>query len=133
MNIALLILRLSLGVIFLVHGHSKFKMWNPPSAPSGGGGGTPQMPVSMLRIMKFLSVTETLGGIALILGFMTPFAAGGVGLIMIGAIYMKITKWHTPFSTTTQTGWEFDLINLAAAFVLVMLGPGQIALDFIIR
>ena len=122
-NIALFILRLVLGIIFLVHGLSKRKMWKMEPSET--------MPGSMLRIMRFLSITETLGGLALILGFMTSFAALGICFIMIGALYLKITKWHIPFTTNTQTGWEFDLINLAAALILVLLGGGGIALDFI--
>jgi len=52
---------------------------------------------------------------------------------MLGAIKFKIFKWKTPFTSMGQTGWEFDLINLATALTLVILGGGQIALDTLIK
>lgn len=121
LDIALLGLRIVLGAIFLVHGFNKMGIWKiQPSE---------QTPAGMLRMMKFLSIVEPLGGAALILGFLTPYAAAGIGLVMLGAIKFKILKWKTPFTAMNQTGWEFDLVNLAVAASLVLLGGGQIALD----
>jgi len=38
---------------------------------------------------------------------------------MLGAIYIKISKWHIPFFSQTNTGWEFDFILLAVSLFLL--------------
>jgi len=118
-DVGLLALRIGVGVIFLVHGSQKWAMWKmQPSA---------QMPVGMLATMKFLSIVEPLGGLAVLVGFLTQFAAAGLGIIMIGAIQFKIGQMHRKFSG--EGGWEFDLILLAAAIVLFFSGAGQLSAD----
>lgn len=117
----LLAVRVVMGIIFFVHGRNKIAMWKmKPSA---------QMPSGMLNIMKFLSITETLGGIALFFGFLTQWAALGVGIIMVGAIYFKIFKWGLPFASTEKNGWEFDLILLVCALMLMVSGAGMLSFD----
>jgi putative oxidoreductase len=116
---ALLGLRLAVGAIFLAHGISKWPMWKmQPSA---------EMPKGMLMTMRLLSVAEPLGGAAVLLGLLTQFAAAGLGIIMLGALYLKITKWHAKF--TGNNGWELDLLLLAANFLLFMMGAGTWSLD----
>ena len=39
---------------------------------------------------------------------------------MLGAIYFKIFKWKMPFTSQTSTGWEFDLVLLAAGLVILV-------------
>ncbi len=116
-----LVVRVVLGIIFLVHGKGKFGMWK--MQPSE------QMPSGMINMMKFLSIAETLGGVALILGLLTQLAALGVGIIMIGAIYFKVFKWKVPFADTAKNGWEFDLALLAMSFLILLTGPGMWAID----
>lgn len=114
----LLALRIGVGVIFLVHGWSKIKMWKAkPSA---------QMTAGMLNLMKFLSIAELLGGLAVLSGFLIQLAAIGLGIIMIGAAHMKITKWGKKFSG--DGGWEFDFILLVACITLLILGAGSLAI-----
>lgn len=119
-NFSLLFLRVAVGVIFLVHGLGKRGMWKmQPSAQMSGG---------MLGVMKLLSVVEPLGGVAVLVGFLTNWAALGLGVIMLGALWFKINKWKTPFSATDKVGWEFDLLILASVLILLAYGPGALAL-----
>lgn len=117
----LLLLRLSVGSIFLFHGIQKWALWSV--LPS------PQMPANMLSLMKFLSIVEPLGGLALILGFLTSLASLGLGIIMLGAIWFKVKIWQIGFTAQNTTGWEFDLILLAANVALLFGGAGKWALD----
>lgn len=118
-DVGLLALRIVVGAIFLVHGTQKWAMWKmQPSA---------QMPAGMISMMKFLSIVEPLGGLAMLIGFLTQFAAVGLGIIMIGAIQLKASQMHKKFSG--EGGWEFDLILLAAAIALLFSGAGQFAAD----
>lgn len=118
-DVGLLALRIAVGAIFLVHGTQKWAMWKmQPSA---------QMPAGMLSMMKFLSIVESLGGLAVLVGFLTQFAAVGLGIIMIGATQFKISQMHKRFSG--EGGWEFDLILLAAVMALFFIGAGQLSAD----
>jgi putative oxidoreductase len=124
MNLALLVLRLALGGIFLYHGLAKRGMWKVKPSE--------ETPASMLATMRILSIVEPLAGLALVLGFLTRLGALAVVIIMLGALWLKITKWRVPFSATNQTGWEFDLVNLAAAFALLALAGGAYSVDALI-
>lgn len=117
----LLALRLAMFFIFWVHGSRKWSMWN--AKPS------PQTPAPMLSLMRLLSVCEPLGAIAILVGFLTQPAALGLGLVMIGAIYMKAKQWKVPFMSKDQTGWEFDLMILAACIALLLMGGGAFSID----
>lgn len=112
----LLALRLALGAVFVVHGKAKLGMWK--TQPNE------QMKAPMISLMKLLSVAESLGGLALIIGVWTEAAALGLGIIMLGAIYFKMKVWKAPFKADNATGWEFDLVLLAGNLVLLTSGPG---------
>lgn len=116
---ALLAPRLALGIIFLVHGKQKWGMWR--AQPSL------EMSPGMLNIMRFLSIMEPLGAIAVISGFLTQFAALGLALIMMGAIWFKMRVWKAGF--TGVGGWELDFMNLATCILLIVVGAGSVSLD----
>lgn len=116
----LLALRLAIGAVFVVHGKAKLGMWK--MQPNG------QTKAPMTSIMKLLSLAEPLGGAALMAGFLTQLAALGLGIVMLGALYFKISVWKTPFKADSATGWEFDLVLLAGNLVLLTSGPGAFTL-----
>lgn len=119
-DLALLFLRICVGVIFLIHGWQKRGTWKAqPSA---------QMSQNMLSQMRLLSITEPLGGLAILVGIFTPLAAFGLSLIMLGALYYKISVWKLPFTEQGKNGWEFDLIILAACAALITFGGGLYSL-----
>lgn len=119
--IGLLTLRLAIGAIFWVHGTQKKAMWK--MQPSE------QMPAKMISTMKILSIVEPLGALALFFGFLTQFAAAGLGIIMLGAIHLKKNKWKVPFTAMEKNGWEFDLIILAGCIALLSMGGGSWSVD----
>src|SRR5881296_1767686 len=112
----LLALRLGVGSIFLVHGSQKRAMWKmQPSA---------QLPAGMLSLLRFLSIVEPLGGLGVLVGFLTQAAAAGFAIIMVGAIRLKAIQMHRRF--TGDGGWELDFILLAAAIALFLAGAGRL-------
>ena len=122
-NWALLALRIAVGVIFLVHGIQKQAMWKmQPSA---------QLPAPMIKLLRFLSIVEPLGGLAMLAGFLTRPAAIGLAIIMVGAINLKARKMHKGF--TGDGGWELDFIILAANVALLLAGAGAWSLDSVLR
>ena len=113
---ALLILRLVVAVIFIYHALPKLKN-------SQGMAKMVAMPAGMVLM---LGMMELLAAMALILGVWSQLAALVLAVIMIGALGMKIMKWHVPFGAMDKTGWEFDLILLAASLVIIVTDGGQI-------
>ncbi|HYD03918.1 MAG TPA: DoxX family protein [Alphaproteobacteria bacterium] len=117
----LLILRLVLAIIFIVHGVSKIKHRKEMSKAMGSPHKT--------GFVHFLGVAEFAAAIALILGLFTTLASLGLIIVMIAAIWMKIHAWKIPFTTQSNTGWEYDLLIIAALLILIFVGPGAYSID----
>jgi putative oxidoreductase len=120
-DVGLIALRFSIGIIFLVHGTYKWRMWE--MVPSE------HLSATMLTIFKILSIAEPLGAVAIIVGFLTPYAAIGLSIVMIGTINMKINVMHLSFMARGATGWEFDTMILAGLICLLFIGPGKFSVD----
>ncbi|MGH2657057.1 MAG: DoxX family protein [Actinomycetota bacterium] len=121
----LLALRIAVGVIFIVHGLPKITGARGMAAMMGGGEAKPVL-VGMFTIQ---GLVETGGGALLILGVLTQLVALAFMIIMIGAVYLKITQWKSGFMAQQTTGWEFDFVLLAANLLLFFTGPGEIAIQ----
>lgn len=118
-DVGLLIVRLALGIIFIYHALPKLK--NPKAMAQ-------MMGISNMAAMPFvLGLVELLAGVALILGVYAQLAALLIAIIMVGAIFMKINAWKVPFAAQDKTGWEFDLVLLAAALLILFSGSGTLA------
>jgi putative oxidoreductase len=123
-DVALLLLRLALGTVFLAHGLPKRHLWK--AQPS------PQMPAGMLRNLRILSIAEPAGALGLIFGLLTQLAALGLCVTMLGALQLLITKVHRKFKEANAPGWEFELMLLVVAIALAILGGGKYALDRVV-
>ena len=122
---ALLILRLVVGVAFLFHGWGKIQ--NPFGwMPDGGA-----MPIP--GIFQFLAAfAEFGGGLALIVGFLTPIAAFGMAITMIVAAYMHAIVFGDPFVSKGGGSYELPLVFLSIFLLLMATGPGRHSLDALI-
>jgi putative oxidoreductase len=121
----LLALRLAVGAIFIVHGWPKITGGRGMAAAMGGGQARPVL-VGMITVQ---GIVEVGGGVLLILGVLTQLVALAFMIIMVGAIVLKNTQWRTGFMSQQTTGWEFDLVLLAANLVLFLTGAGSIAIQ----
>ena len=120
---ALLVLRLVVAAVFMYAGSAKWPFWSAP--PEG-------MSVLLLNLMKFLSIVEPLGSLALLLGFLTRWAAAGLAIIMVGAIYFaRVTMRAGLFTTPQGTGLDYNLLLLAGCIALVAFGAGRWSVDAI--
>ena len=123
-DVALLILRLALGAVFLVHGLPKRGLWSAqPSA---------QMPAGMLTRLRILSIAEPAGALGVIFGFLTQLAALGLVVVMLGAITFLRTKAHRKFKEENAPGWEFEFMLMMVALALAITGAGKFALDRVV-
>ncbi len=127
LSLGLAVLRVVIGVVFLVHGYQKLFVM-------GIGGVTgffTQIGVPLPQLTALLvSVLEFGGGIALILGLLTPLVAGLLAVDMLAAIFLV----HLPngFFLGEAPGYEFVLTLFGAALTLALTGPGAYALDAVL-
>ena len=64
-------------------------------------------------------LVEFVGGIAIVVGFYTWVAAALVAVEMLNGTLWKITRAHKPFPD-----YSYDLLLLALALMLLVVGPG---------
>ncbi|MGP3690099.1 DoxX family protein [Streptomyces sp. IBSNAI002] len=124
-DVGLPVLRVVLGAIMIVHGTQKLFRWfdGPGVKSTGMFFGKAGYPAGE-AMATIAGLTETLGGLGLILGLFTPLAAAAVVGIMINAISVK---WAG--SVLGMEGVEFESLITAAAVTLALTGPGRYALD----
>lgn len=130
-DLALTVLRLAVGVVFIAHGAQKMLGWFGGYGFHGTMGFFTHMgipaPLAVLAI-----ATEFFGGLGLIFGFLTRIPALGIAVNMVVAILLV----HMPngfFMNWTGTqkgeGFEFHLLAIAAAAVLLLRGAGAYSVD----
>lgn len=117
-NIGFLILRLAVAAIFIYHALPKLK----------NAKGMAQMMGMSTNMVFALGLVELLSSVGLITGFYIQLSALLLAFVMIGALWMKIKKWRVPFSAMDKTGWEFDLILLAANIAILYSAGGRIVI-----
>ena len=119
-------LRIVLGAILIPHGCQKLFGWF-------GGMGFTRFSALFDQIgyrpgaiwVTIVALTEVVGGILLILGLFTRFAALAVTIFMLNAVWFTSAKgffW-------TAGGSEFSLLLLAVALVFLVRGGGELSLD----
>jgi putative oxidoreductase len=128
----LTLLRLALGVIFFAHGAQKTLGW------FGGYGfsGTMGFFTNMMHIpapFAFLAIcAEFLGGIGLILGALGRAAAFGIACNMAVAVLTVHAQFGLFMNWSGQQkgeGFEYHLLVLAIAAVLIVRGSGAFSVD----
>ncbi len=119
---AALLLRLTLGGLFLAHAAMKIFVFTPA--------GTAQFfaSVGVPGALAYLTIAaETLGGIALILGLQTRLVALALTPILIGAI-ATVHGAAGFFFDNAHGGWEYPAFWAVALIVQALLGDGAYAL-----
>jgi putative oxidoreductase len=127
MKIGRLLLRIVVGGFFVGHGTQKLFGWF-------GGSGLDSTAETFGKIglrpakahATAAGLAEAGGGAALLTGLETPLAAAGITATMLTAIrtvHLKNGPW------ITNTGYEYNVVLIAAALALAELGPGPLSLD----
>ena len=119
----LLVVRVVMGVAFILHGWPKIQ--NPMGWMNAmGGEGVPSF------IQALAALAEFGGGIALVLGLLTPLAALGIVCQMLGALFMVHFPMGHPFvAATGGPSYELPLVYLALGILLLVMGPGRWSFD----
>ena len=115
-DVGLFALRIAVAIIFIYHALPKLQ--KPEAMAKGMGWSTTQV--------WALGLIELTGGLGLFLGIFIQLSALALAADMVGAIYYKAEKWKIGFMAHDKTGWEFDLILLAACIAILLTGGGSI-------
>ena len=123
-DIALLLLRLMVGIVFITSGYKHLK---DPATRSKDMGMSKSFTL-------FLGAAELAGGLGVISGVLAQLAAIGLILLMLGAIQKKIFTWHTGFWGKSGTnGWSYDTMLVVMNLVIVTTGGGYLTLTHLIK
>jgi putative oxidoreductase len=123
-DVALLFLRLMVGIVFIASGYNHLK---DPEARSKDIGMSKNFAV-------VLGAVELVGGLGVILGVFAQLAAIGLILVMLGAIQKKIFAWHTGFWGKSGTnGWSYDTMLVVMNLVIVTTGGGNLTLTSLFK
>lgn len=125
------LLRLTLAVVIFPHGAQKVLGWWGGYGFSGTldaftGMGMPAIVAALVILGEFL------GPIGLAVGFLSRFAAFGIGMIMLGAIFMVhgqhgfFMNWY---GNQEGQGFEYHLLVLGIALAVMIKGSGAFSLD----
>lgn len=131
----LLLLRVSVGVLFLLHGYPKITHLRQWAASL-------KMPI----FLCFLSAASMLGGgICLIMGFLTLLATLPILGSMAFAMYLEILQrlpfvaqdpylipqgqYQGPLGTAEPPSWEKAFMYCIMLIAIAVLGPGAFSLD----
>ncbi len=127
MEFGLLVIRVALGLTLAAHGAQKLFGWFGGGGLAGTGGFFEAMGFRPGRVMALVAgLGESLGGLGIAFGLLTPFAAALVIAVMAVAI-VSVHLEKGFFSS--NGGYEFPLLNASVAFGLVFMGAGPLSLD----
>ena len=118
----LLILRLVAGLAFVFHG------WGKIQNPSGWMGPNANIPGVFQALA---AVSEFGGGLAWMLGVLTPLASFGLACTMAVAAYMHAFILKDPFVAKGPGSGSYELaaVYLCIAILFLLAGPGRFSLD----
>lgn len=120
--LGLLLLRVGLGIVFLMHGLQKLNEWTL----DGTAANFQQMGVPSPELSAALAAyAELIGGIALIVGLFARIAGLVLAVDMFGAIYFA--HGSQGFFSATG-GYEFVLVLALASLAVFLMGPGRFAI-----
>jgi putative oxidoreductase len=127
LSIALLMLRLVVGLTLVGHGTQKLFGWFAgPGLVRLRQGFEKQGFKPVWLWVSFVILGEVGGGLSVALGFLTPLGAAGI----FGAMFMATFKshWKNGF-WLNKGGYEYSLMLLVVSIALGLIGPGSYALD----
>ena len=129
-GIGRLLARATIGALMVGHGAQKLFGWFGGHGPEGTGRFFEQIGFRPGRKHALAAGTAEAGGGALVAaGLATPLAAASVIGVMFGAI--RSVHWKNGV-WSTNGGFEYNAVLVAALVGLVEAGPGPLSLDAVL-
>lgn len=125
--IGLLLVRLILGLGLVIHG------WQKITSPGGAFGWMgPGAPIPGF-LQGLATLSEFGGGLAVLVGLLTPLASLGILTTMLVAIYKVGIEGANPFvHPEGGASYETAVAYLALALLMLFSGPGRLSLDYLL-
>jgi putative oxidoreductase len=118
--LGLLVLRVVAGAAFILHGWPKIQQpfnWMGDAFPGW--------------LQALAALAEFGGGVAWILGFLTPLASLGILCNMATAVHLHAVVKGDPF-VGKGASYELALVYLCLSVLFLLAGPGNLSLDRIV-
>jgi putative oxidoreductase len=126
-NLGLLVLRVALGATMIAHGYNHIYRGGKIKGTAGWFGSLGMNPGIFHAWLA--SITELAAGAALVLGLLTPLAAGALmGTLLVAFVTNHRKAGFFVFRRPTE-GWEYLMNLLAACIAIGCVGPGKWSLD----
>jgi putative oxidoreductase len=119
---ASLLMRLTLGIVAIIHGYPKLKEGGKSAGQWLKSIGIPA------AFGPFAGVAEFFGGILVLLGLLTPIVAALFVVWWLGTTWLSVAKIKKKFAG----GWEIDFILLLLSLALAVVGSGAYSLDLLL-
>ncbi len=113
-------LRITIGVLFIVHSIGKFDTSSKGFFSSVG------LPADMAFLIGLL---ELIGGVLLVTGILSRISSSLLAIEML-AVMLYIKKLQ---SFSGKGGVEMDLLAFVILLTIIVLGPGKISLSYLIK
>ena len=124
-GLALLVLRLALGITMLAHGYQKLFVFGFGGVSSSFG----KMGIPMPGVMgPLIGLLEFFGGIALIIGLLSRLAALGLTFDMLGALSLV----HLKNGFFMPKGFELVFVLMGMSLAVAIAGAGDLSVDALI-
>ena len=130
-DLALLVLRIAVGVVIAMHGFMKLGWVGKGGSPAGTAGWFESYLGFKPGIFwAWVSIfAEALGGILVALGLFGPFPAAAVAADLVVVTIVA----HVPKGFWSGNGgWEFPVPLAAGALAIALIGNGQYSLDAVL-
>ncbi len=113
-------LRISVGVLFIVHSLGKF------DSGTGGFFSSIGLPSEMAPLIGLL---EMMGGVLLIVGVLTRIAGSLLAIeMLVIMVYLKKLQ-----SFSGKNGLELELLIFVILLTMIVLGPGRISVSHVVK
>lgn len=128
MEIALLVIRVVLGTLFFVHGTQKLWGWFRGEGPERAGEYFTRVGFPRGRTLaRLVGAAESVAGLALVAGLLTPLPSAVIVAFMINAI-LAAHRAKSPL-WVRRGGAAYPAALAAAALLVAFFGPGAYAVD----
>ncbi len=126
MDLGLFIIRVVFGLLMIGHGTQKLFGWFGGYGLSGSSGFVASRGFAPAKFWTATgSISEAVGGLLFLLGFLSPLGSIAIAAAMLTAII----GFHWPKFWASDGGYEHPLVMLTAAVGVGLSGPGAYSLD----
>jgi len=123
--------RLILGIVIFAHGAQKVLGWFGGFGFSGTMGALTKMGLPTALVL-FIMFVEFFGGLSMIFGLLSRLGGLGIAALMLGAIFtihIHVGFFMNWFGAQKGEGFEFHLLAIALAVLIMVRGAGALSLD----